>query len=160
MPQYRVVKTSLIEGRIVQPGALVDYDGLPGNNLEPTDKAGEARKAERAEQLRPKDPNEAIGRGMAQGFSDAQAKHKASNADASDTPTLLASPPGQGLTTVGHSSVAQVSAGGVDAENLLEPDGKGGLVAQNPHSDAKPATKADSPDDGAPKAHPAKPGKK
>lgn len=126
MAKYRVVKTSLIDGRIVHPGvdSIVEYEGLPGSNLEALDKEGEARKAERAEQLRPKDPNEAIGRGMAEGFVKAQAKKpKDSGADPDDTPTLVSA--AGAVTTVGHTSVPQRSAGGVDAENLLEADSKG-----------------------------------
>lgn len=149
MPQYRVTKPSQIGGSLVAVGTTVEYDGLPGSNLEPTDAAGEKRKAEWEKSRKPVDANEAIGRGMAKGFSEAQ-KAKPEGEPA-DPPTVIVAAGDAGLTTVGHTSVSQVSAGGVDAENLLESDGKGGLVAQNPHSDAKPATKADSPDDGRPK---------
>lgn len=153
MPQYRITKTSLIEGRIVQPGAIVEYDGNPGSAFEALDAAGEKRKKEHEEERkRTIDPaGESLGRGMAKGFNDANAANKKSKdeADKDAVAVVLIPAVEDSLTTVGHSSVSQKSAGGVDAENLLEADGKGGLVPQNPHSDAKPATKADSPDDGA-----------
>lgn len=34
MPQYRVLQTSFINNAIVQEGAVIDYDGEPGHNLE------------------------------------------------------------------------------------------------------------------------------
>lgn len=157
MPKYQVIERSLIEGRIVEPGTIVEYDGLPGKALKAMDAAGEKQKAAAAEARKPVDANEAIGRGMAKGFAEAQKSKPAG--EPADPPTVIAAAGDAGLTTVGHTSVPQKSAGGVDAQNLLEPDGKGGLVPQNPHSDARPAKKADSPDDGHPKldadGHPA-----
>lgn len=34
MPQYRVLQTSFINNAIVQEGAVIDYDGEAGPNLE------------------------------------------------------------------------------------------------------------------------------
>ncbi len=159
MPQYRVNRLSLVENRLVQPGTIVEFDGEPGVNFDALDAEGQKRKDALAEKRRPKDANEMIGRGMAMGFAEAQketAKTKAKDkgdADPADPPRIVQAAGDDALTTVGHSSVSQKSAGGVDAEHLLESDGKGGLVPQNPYSDAKPATKADSPDDGRPKGN-------
>lgn len=152
MPDYRVTKTSLFEGRMTYPGSIVSYDGLPGSNLEPLDAAGEKRKKDAEEARKPTTPSEEIGRGMMKGFKAAE-KEKAEPSDPTDNepPKVVLASGDNALTTVGHSSVRQVSSGGVDAQNLLESDGKGGLIPQNPNSNAKPATKADSPDDGEPK---------
>lgn len=52
MPRYRVLETSYIGERIVEAGAEVEYDGRPGKNLEPIDKAAEKAKRE-AEATKP-----------------------------------------------------------------------------------------------------------
>lgn len=44
--KYRARETSLIDNKLVQPGEVVEYDGLPSDNLEPLDAEGEARAAE------------------------------------------------------------------------------------------------------------------
>lgn len=46
MPKYRVVEKSLIGNEIHEEGDIVEYDGLPGWNLEPQDDAGRAKAAE------------------------------------------------------------------------------------------------------------------
>lgn len=43
MPKYRVLEKSLIGNEIHEAGAIVDYDGLPAENLEPMCKEGEAK---------------------------------------------------------------------------------------------------------------------
>ena len=43
MPKYRVKELSLIGNDLHQAGAIVDYDGLPAENLEPLCDAGRAR---------------------------------------------------------------------------------------------------------------------
>lgn len=48
MPRYRVLATSYIGDRLCEPGQEVDYDGLPGSNLEPLDKAAEKAKKDAA----------------------------------------------------------------------------------------------------------------
>lgn len=152
MPQYRVTKQSFFESRMIQPGAVVEFDGIPGDNLEPLDSDGEARKKERLDSLRPVDANEAIGRGMAKGMAAAQKKGADEDEDHRDARVSVVSVTGDAsLTTIGHSSMSQKSVGGNDAEHLYESDGKGGLVPQNPRDDKVPDQKADSPDDGHPK---------
>ena len=42
MPKFRVTEVSFINNQIVQPGDTVDFDGLPGANLEPIDKPAKA----------------------------------------------------------------------------------------------------------------------
>jgi len=42
MAQYRVLKDSFIGNSLVKEGDVVDYDGTPGDNLEPVDKAAKA----------------------------------------------------------------------------------------------------------------------
>jgi len=42
MPRYRVTELSFINNALAQPGDEVSYDGEPGKNLEPIDKAGAA----------------------------------------------------------------------------------------------------------------------
>lgn len=147
MPKYKVTATSLIENRLVEPGTIVDYDGHPGKALEPIDAAGKTRKKEFADLRKTQARTDAqlLGEAIADGI--ANPKKKVMPEDAADPPTVVTAAPGT-PTTVGHSSVREVSVGGVDADNLLVADAKGKLVPENPHSDAKPATKADSPDDG------------
>ena len=48
MPKYKVLEKSFINGDIHEAGAEVDYAGLPGPNLEPTDDEGRAAAAEAA----------------------------------------------------------------------------------------------------------------
>lgn len=45
MPRYRVKETSFFDGGLVKPGDLVEYDGVPGFNLEPTDAEGRKRQS-------------------------------------------------------------------------------------------------------------------
>lgn len=40
MPKYRVLAKSFIDNRLVEEGTIVDYDGQPGENLEPLDADG------------------------------------------------------------------------------------------------------------------------
>lgn len=41
MAKYRVEKTSFINNTIVREGEVVEYDGIPGDNLTPLDKQAE-----------------------------------------------------------------------------------------------------------------------
>ena len=43
MTQYRVKELSLIGNELFQAGAVVEYDGLPAENLEPMDDEGRAK---------------------------------------------------------------------------------------------------------------------
>lgn len=43
MPKYRVKEKSLIGNELFEEGAIVDYDGLPAENLEPQCEEGEAK---------------------------------------------------------------------------------------------------------------------
>lgn len=45
MPKYCVNRRSYIGGCVVEPGEIVEYDGKPGSNLDPVDKAAAAAKA-------------------------------------------------------------------------------------------------------------------
>jgi hypothetical protein len=45
MPRYRVNTRSFINGMLVEPGVDVEYDGIPGSNLEPLDEEATAAKA-------------------------------------------------------------------------------------------------------------------
>ncbi|MFT9163810.1 MAG: hypothetical protein ABF504_01900 [Komagataeibacter saccharivorans] len=46
MPKYRVTAESFIGGRLVAPGTVIDFSGVPGSNLDPADPA--AKKAKEA----------------------------------------------------------------------------------------------------------------
>lgn len=46
MPKYTVKEKSLIGNTIYEAGDVVDYDGLPADNLIPMDAEGEAKAAE------------------------------------------------------------------------------------------------------------------
>lgn len=41
-PEYKVLKTSYIDGRLVEPGASVFYEGVPGSSLRPINEKGRA----------------------------------------------------------------------------------------------------------------------
>jgi hypothetical protein len=41
MPKFRVLEKSFIDNSIAEEGKIVEYDGVPGKNLEPVDAAGE-----------------------------------------------------------------------------------------------------------------------
>lgn len=43
--RWSVTKTSFINGRLEQPGNVVEYDGVPGSNLDPIDEDAKAAKA-------------------------------------------------------------------------------------------------------------------
>lgn len=45
MPRYRVLELSYFNDRIVQAGEEINYDGNPGNNLEPLDEEAAAARA-------------------------------------------------------------------------------------------------------------------
>lgn len=44
MPQYRVTEKSFINNALREPGEVIDFDGIPGRNLEPMDKAAQKAK--------------------------------------------------------------------------------------------------------------------
>lgn len=44
MPRYRVNQLSYIGDQLVQEGGEIEYDGVPGDNLDPLDKAAEKAK--------------------------------------------------------------------------------------------------------------------
>jgi hypothetical protein len=46
MPKYLVLEKSLIGNEIFEAGAVVEYDGFPSENLEPTCDEGRAKRAE------------------------------------------------------------------------------------------------------------------
>jgi hypothetical protein len=53
MPRYRVNTKSFIANNLVEEGAEIEYDGIPGSNLDPLDKAAEnAIRAARTKQPR------------------------------------------------------------------------------------------------------------
>lgn len=54
MPKYRVTERSYINLTMYEEGATVDFDGVPGPNLEPLDAAAVAAKEEAAKGLGPK----------------------------------------------------------------------------------------------------------
>lgn len=39
MAKYKVLELTFMRDRLVEPGEMIDYDGVPGPNLEPVDKA-------------------------------------------------------------------------------------------------------------------------
>jgi hypothetical protein len=41
MPKYEVLAKSFIDGKVHEEGAVIEYDGFPGSNLKPLDKAAE-----------------------------------------------------------------------------------------------------------------------
>ncbi len=42
MAKYRVLQKSFIGNSMVEEGAVIEYDGIPHDNLEPIDKAAKA----------------------------------------------------------------------------------------------------------------------
>lgn len=46
MPRYRITTESFIHGRLVKVGDVIEYDGVPGFNMDPVDDA--AKKAKKA----------------------------------------------------------------------------------------------------------------
>lgn len=46
MPKYRVLTKSFIGNSLVEEGTVVDYDGIPSDNLEAMDKPAEAAVAQ------------------------------------------------------------------------------------------------------------------
>jgi len=46
MAKYEVLSLSFIDNRLVQPGDTIDFDGEPGTNLKPIDKAAQKAVAE------------------------------------------------------------------------------------------------------------------
>lgn len=49
MPRFRVKEVSFIGTRIYQPGEEIDFDGVPGPNLEPIDQPAKAAAVEAKE---------------------------------------------------------------------------------------------------------------
>lgn len=45
MARFRVTECSFINGRYVETGTVIEYDGVPGFNLEPVDAAAKKAKA-------------------------------------------------------------------------------------------------------------------
>ena len=46
MPKYRVLTESFIDNHRRMPGEVIEFDGLPAENLEPLDDAGKAKAAD------------------------------------------------------------------------------------------------------------------
>lgn len=44
MPRYRVTAESFVNGRLVKVGDVIEYDGVPGFNLDPADAAAKKAK--------------------------------------------------------------------------------------------------------------------
>jgi hypothetical protein len=42
MPKYRVITMSFIDDKLIEEGAVIEFDGQPGFNLEPADEAAQA----------------------------------------------------------------------------------------------------------------------
>jgi len=68
MPKYKVLEKSLIGNEIHEAGAIVDYDGLPAENLEPQCDEGKAKyqeyldtNAERVKTMRDQHSDSAVG---------------------------------------------------------------------------------------------------
>lgn len=55
MPKFRVIETSFIGNKLVQPGDVVEYDGKYGSNLEPIEPIKKS-KAKAEEPAPPEDP--------------------------------------------------------------------------------------------------------
>lgn len=53
MATYRVTQRSYINGLLLEPGATVEYDGIPGSSLEPIDDAAHAAVAAKPAGRRP-----------------------------------------------------------------------------------------------------------
>ncbi|GAN88048.1 hypothetical protein LU298_11455 [Komagataeibacter intermedius] len=51
MAKYKVLTKSYIGGKVEEPGAIIQYDGNPGSNLEPLDAAAEKKMAEYQKQV-------------------------------------------------------------------------------------------------------------
>lgn len=45
MPKYRVTQPSFIHGRMFKAGDVINFDGVPGFNLDPVDDAAKKAKA-------------------------------------------------------------------------------------------------------------------
>jgi len=45
-PQYRLTEAAYIEDRLLEPGALVRYEGIPGHHMKPANAAAKAKCAE------------------------------------------------------------------------------------------------------------------
>ena len=68
MPKYEVLEKSLIGNELFEAGAIVEYDGLPAENLKPLDAEGEAKaeeyrqsNAERIAAMQAANPDSAVG---------------------------------------------------------------------------------------------------
>ena len=69
MPKYKVLERSYIGERLVEKDELVEYDGKPGNNLEPTDAEGRRAAKEFAEEREQLALSQAAMRGFAANVS-------------------------------------------------------------------------------------------
>lgn len=83
MPKYKVLEKSNINNEMHEPGAIIDYDGLPAENLEPQCDEGKAKyqeyldsNAARVKLL--KDQNSKSKVGDPAEFAKALAEHQAS----------------------------------------------------------------------------------
>ena len=82
MPKYKVLEKSLIGNEIHEAGAIVDYDGLPAENLEPQCDEGKAKyqeylesNAARVKLMKEQNSESAVGDPAA--FAKALAEHQA-----------------------------------------------------------------------------------
>jgi hypothetical protein len=117
MPKYRVKEKSLIGNTLYEAGEIVDYDGLPAENLEPLDAEGEARyqeylksNAERTARLKEQFSESAVGDPAA--FAQAVAKANAeANAELmAAMPTMIATAVAQALATAFPNGTAKPAA--------------------------------------------------
>lgn len=122
MPKYVIKEKSLIGNELHEAGAIVEYDGLPSENLEPTDDEGRARyqeylasNAERIATLKNQFTESAVG--DPDKFAQAVAKANAeANADMmASIPNMIASAVAQALATAFPNGTAKPAAKPVDA---------------------------------------------
>ena len=102
MPKYKVLEKSLIGNEIFEEGAIVEYDGLPGHNLEPLCDEGKAKAEElvevnaaRIKQMQLDNPNtptidhEAFAKAIAAALAEANQQHDAQMAQFAEVLTAM-----------------------------------------------------------------------
>lgn len=139
MPKYLVKELSLIGNELHQAGDIVEYDGLPAENLEPQCDEGRAKyqeylasNAERAAKLREQYSESAVG--DPEKFAAAVAK---ANAELlASIPTLVATAVAQAMAGLASAATASETAQSGDATTAPAKAGKG-KAADKPAADGE-----------------------
>lgn len=128
IPKYTVMEKSLIGNEIFEAGAVVEYDGLPADNLKPTCDEGRKRRqeyidsnAERVRQMQSQFSESAVGDPEKFAAAVAKANAEANAEMMASIPGMIATAVAQALATAFPNGTAKPAAKPADPPKPADP---------------------------------------